>query len=198
MLVFKFWINLRYWNTFHGGRFFLLHVVSSRLMHLNPFPFMQLSKSISYWLEVCLYPWTMMATTVEICVISLLYGVSAISCSSCSILVLCWCFLCIYLYGIPASEYLILFFVLFFFLSFPPYFSGRCFVFHCCLVPLEAKVCFFCWQHEWLVALICSCRTFLWSQACLQRYLLWQWLVRCVILTWCLCLMKLIGWLTPF
>lgn len=85
-----------------------------------------------------------MATTIEVCVISLLYSVSTISCSSCSILVLCWCFPCIYLYGVLASEYLFLFFLLFFFLSVPPYFSDYCFVFHCWVVPLEAKVCFFC------------------------------------------------------
>lgn len=63
------------------------------------------------------------------------------------------CFLYICLYGVPASEYVFLFFLVFFFLSIPYYFSDYCVVFHY-VVPLEAKVCLFCWWHEWLVALI--------------------------------------------
>lgn len=82
-----------------------------------------------------------MAAAVEVCVISFLYSISAIPCSSCSVLLLCWCFLCIYLYGILASEYLFLFFSLLSILStFIFLIIFLCFI----VVPLEAKVYFFC------------------------------------------------------
>lgn len=71
----------------------------------------------------------MIADAIEVCVISFLYSISAIPCSSCSILLLMFP---LYLFIWRSSFWIFLFFLLSFFLSFPPYFSDYCFVFHCC------------------------------------------------------------------
>jgi len=84
-----------------------------------------------------------MATIIEACVISVRHNVSAVSCSSWSILVLCWHFTGIYLYGVlnicsyfsccSFCPFTLIFLIIVLF-----------FIVHC-LVCLEAKILFLLW-----------------------------------------------------